>query len=106
MPTGQVPRRASIIAISQANPCEVTTSAAHGYATGDHIRITDLDYCMPVHRGMDLLDGSLYEIVVTGLTTFTLRDTITHLDIDSTLYAPYVTGGQCTLDNPTYNYLP
>jgi hypothetical protein len=106
MPTGQVPRRASIIAISQANPCEVTTSAAHGYATGDFIRFTDLDYCMPVHRGMDPINDSLFEIVVTGLTTFTLKNHITHLDIDSTNYATYVVGGMCNLDTHTYIYQP
>ena len=116
MPTGQVPRRASIIAISQANPCEITTSAAHGYVTGDHIRLTDLDACMPiwnpahtalVRRGMDQLNDNLYEIVKTGLTTFTLKNLITHEDIDSTLFVPYVvgTGGQCNLDNHYYEYL-
>ena len=34
--------RANISAVSAADPCVVTTSAVHGYSTGQIIRITDL----------------------------------------------------------------
>ncbi len=105
-PVGQIPRRALISNVTNATRCQVTTIGAHGFTSRDFIRITDLDGCMPIRRGMDELNNNLYRIVVDSDTTFLLQDPTTFDYIDSTLYAPYVTGGRCNLDNHTYIFHP
>lgn len=102
--TGQISRRANISNISNALPCEVTTSAAHGYSTHDFVRLTDLNGSMPVPRGEDPLNNYKFRIIVTSTTTFTLQDPITHDPIDSLLYTPYVEGGYCNLVEDTFYY--
>src|SRR3972149_641451 len=101
---GQTPHRADIAAISNADPCEVTTVAAHEYSTHDFVRLTDLNGAMPTVRGVDPLNNYKYRIIVTGDTTFTLQDPITHQAIDSTNYPPYVEGGYCNLVETTFFY--
>lgn len=92
--------RASISAVSQADPCVVTTSAAHGYSTGQIVRITDLGAvgANATARGMDQLNNNRYKIVVLSSTTFSLQDVITGLDIDSSAYTAYVSGGNVVLE--------
>ena len=91
---GQVPHRAQIFLITNSLPCTITTvEDEHGFVTGDMVRLTDLNGMMPYPRGSDPLNNYRFEIVVTLPDTFYLRDPITHKDIDSTLYPPYVTGG-------------
>lgn len=102
--SGQTPRRANITAITNALPCEVTTSAVHGYTTGDFVRLTDLNGAMPTHRGEDPLNNYKFRIIVNSTTSFTLQDPITHDPIDSTNYTPYVTGGYCNLVNTDFTY--
>ena len=101
---GQTAYRADITGISSADPCEVTTSAAHEYSTGDFVRLTDLNGAMPVHRGEDQLNNKRYKIVVTDTDKFTLKDPITFEDIDSTAFTPYVTGGYCNLIQTLFEY--
>ncbi len=101
-PFGQIPRRASIANITQAIQCEVTTIDPHPYVTGNLVRFTDLNSSMPILRGMDQLNNNLYAVVVSGVNTFLLMDYTTNLYIDSTGFTPYVTGGNCNLDNSTY----
>ena len=101
---GQAAKRADISSITNASPCEITTSAAHGFSSLDVVRLTDLNGNIPVARGMDPLNRLSWEIVVTGSTTFTLRDPITHEDIDSTGYTAYVSGGYCNQIATQFTY--
>lgn len=102
--SGQTARRANISGITNADPCEVTTSAAHGYETRDFVRLTDLNGAMPIQRGEDPLNNYKFRIIVTGDTTFTLQDPITFENIDSKTFPPYVTGGFCNLVETTFIY--
>lgn len=56
---------ASITNITQANPGEVTTSAAHGYSTNDVIYIDNVE-------GMTEVNQTFFTITVTAPTTFTI----------------------------------
>lgn len=87
-----------INAITAANPCVVTTTLAHGYQTNQLVRITDLGSDMPVARGMPQLNNNRYRIVVINATSFSLKDPITDVAIDSTLFTAYVTGGRVDLE--------
>ena len=88
---------ATISAISQADPCSITHST-FTFQTNQVVRITDLGSDMPTARGMDQLNYNRYRIVVTGATTFTLKDVITGEPIDSSAYTAYVSGGRITLE--------
>lgn len=96
---GEASSFASISAVSQADPCVVTTSAAHGFQTNQLVRITDLGSDMPTARGMDQLNNNRYRIVVLTTTTFSLKDPISDEAIDSTSYTAYVSGGFVTLES-------
>jgi len=96
---GQESLRSSISAISQADPCVVTTSAAHGYQTDQIVRITDLGSDMPTARGMDQLNNNRYKIIVLTTTTFSLKNVITNEDIDSSAYTAYVSGGSVVVES-------
>jgi hypothetical protein len=93
---GSTSYQRTITAITQANPC-VVTSAAHGFVTAQQVIITDLGSDMLVPRGMGELDGNTYQILRINANTFSLQDPITGLDIDSTAYTAYVTGGFATM---------
>jgi len=97
---GGVPAfRASISAVSKADPCVVTTSAAHGFQDEQIVRITDLGDVGVSNRGMGQLDGNRYRITVTASTTFSLKDPVTDEPIDSTDYTTWVAGGRCTVES-------
>ena len=102
--SGQENKRQDISAITQANPCQVTTDSAHGYLTGMLVRFTDLNGDIPVDRGMYPLNNKRFEIFVDSTTTFVLKDPITHEKIDSTNFPAYVTGGFCNLIETTFEY--
>lgn len=70
---------ATITAITQANPGSVTTSAAHGFSTGDLIYIYGV-------VGMTQVNGVLFSITNTGATTFTLG-------VDTSAYTIYGSAG-------------
>ncbi len=53
-----------ISAVKPANPCQITTSEAHGYKTGDSVLIAGA-------RGITSING-VFKITFTGATTFTL----------------------------------
>jgi len=101
---GQTSHRANITAITSDDPCEVTTSTAHEYSTGDFVRLTDLNGAMPIKRGEDQLNNNRYKIVVTDTDKFTLKDPITFENIDSTTYPSYVIGGYCNLIETLFEY--
>jgi hypothetical protein len=90
---------ASISGATKADPCVITTSAVHGFATGDLVRMSDLGNLGAVDRGMDQLDGNRYRITVLTTTTFSLQDPITGDDIDSTSFDTYVSGGFANLES-------
>ena len=75
----QLGTTATITNITQANPGEVTTSAAHGFSNGDLIYID-------LVQGMTQVNQAFYTITVTGATTFTLG-------IDTTAFGAYTSGG-------------
>lgn len=47
-----------------ANPCSITTTGSHGYATGDEVFITG--------SGLEMINDQFFTITVTGATTFTI----------------------------------
>ena len=70
----------NISAISQADPGEVTCSAAHGYSTGDIINIEDVE-------GMTEVNDGYYTITKVNATKFTIG-------VDTSGYTAYTTGGK------------
>lgn len=70
----------SISAATQANPCQITTSAAHGLVTGDWVEIVNVS-------GMTELNNKKYVITKVSDTAFTL-DTV-----NSTGFTAYTSGG-------------
>jgi len=107
---GATAYRATISGVTKADPCVVTTSAAHGYSTGDIVRITQLGDAGKVDYGMDELNNQRYKIVVLTTTTFSLQDPVSGEDIDSTSYQTYVSGGEVNLetrvDSRKFSYDP
>lgn len=75
------------IAITNANPCEVQTSVAHGFSTGDIVAFDSVG-------GMTQLNSAYWEnkftITVTDTDKFTLDG------IDSSAYGTYTSGGTVT----------
>ncbi|HWP38942.1 MAG TPA: head-tail connector protein [Gemmatimonadales bacterium] len=61
---------ASIVSSSVANPTVITTTAAHGYATGDRVTISG-------HTGSTPGLNATHIITVTGATTFTVPVNVT-----------------------------
>lgn len=97
---GETTAHANISGITQADPCVVTTDAAHGLQDDQIVRITDLgQVTSATNRGMGQLDGNRYRITVLTTTTFSLQDPITGEDIDSTAFTAYVSGGRVTLES-------
>jgi hypothetical protein len=87
-----------ISGVSQANPCVVTTSTAHGYQTDQIVRITDLGSDMPTARGMDQINNKRFRIVVLTSDTFSLYDPVSGDAINSTSYTAWVSGGRVDLE--------
>ena len=102
--SGQEVVRYEISAITNAKPCVITTSAVNGFATGNFVRLTDLNSCMPVLRGMDPINNEKFRIVVIDTTNFSLEWPVTFKDVDSTNYTPYVTGGSVNLVQNEFIY--
>lgn len=101
---GQTPRRADISSITNALPCEITTTEEHGYSTNDFVRLSNLNAGLPIPNDAYPLQNSRYRIIVTSTTTFTLQDPITHDPIDSTNYPVYVSDGFCNLIATDFYY--
>lgn len=73
----------NVTAATQANPCQITTSPAHGYSTGDDVTFASVG-------GMTELNTGTYTITVLTSTTFTLNGT------DSTAFGAFTSGGTVT----------
>jgi uncharacterized protein (TIGR02217 family) len=69
----------TVSGITQAADGEVTTSAAHGFATGDKIKLTDVG-------GMTQVNGNYYTITVTATDKFTLG-------VNTSAYTAFTSGG-------------
>ncbi len=90
--------RSLISAVSQADPCVITTVAVHGLQTNQLVRITDLGDNMPTARGMSQINNLRFRVVVINTTSFSLKDPITDDDIDSTNFTAWVAGGRVDLE--------
>ena len=75
-PTFQ-PAMRLISAITQSNPAQVTTTFAHQYVSGTIVRLD-----IPRADGMEELDGTMWPILVTSSTTFTIP-------VDSTTFSAF-----------------
>ena len=80
--------------VNLTNPCVIETEEAHGYSTGDSVRITNIGQCTVSDFGAWQLNNNLYKIIVTGDQTFQIKDPITNEFIDASNFAPYVSHGQ------------
>jgi len=78
----------TINAVTAASPAVATTTAAHGYVTGQKVRIRDIVGDM----GTSKLNDNLYKITVLSTTTFSLQDQRGN-DVD-TSGLTYTSGGQ------------
>lgn len=105
-PIGQIPKRALIAGVSLSPKCQITTVDPYPFVTGNFVRITDLDSCMPVLRGMDQINDNLYQIEFIDILNFYIKDPITFKYVDSTGFTPYVSGGRCNLENHTFIFNP
>jgi len=72
-------RAYGISAITRANPGQVTTSIAHGFATGQKVHITGVG-------GMTQINGQSLTLTVLSATSFTVG-------VDTSAYSVYTAGG-------------
>ena len=79
-----LPAMRIITAITNANPALVTTSFAHNYVTGEIVRMSVPYEHGDYPWGMNEIDGMQGTIAVINATQF-------NIDIDTTLFEPFVT---------------
>jgi hypothetical protein len=94
-----------ISAITQANPAEVTTTFAHQYISGIIVRLD-----IPPACGMQQLSAmapsalqdrtGVFEILVTGATTFTIPIDTTLFDVFAIPVAPLPQTNTCAMVVP------
>ena len=96
---GQATSHAAISAISKTDPC-VVTHGTYTFQTNQIVRLTDLgQVTAATDRGMGQVNNNRYRIVVTGATTFSLKDPVTGEAIDSSAFTTYVSGGRVVLES-------
>jgi len=78
--------RGDITGVTCANP-PVVTSASHGLANGDIVRITQIS-------GIVELNDNRYRVNNVTSNTFDLKDPETHEDIDGSDFSVYSSGGR------------
>lgn len=78
-----------INAITLASPGEITTTAAHGYSTGQRIIIEGI-------VGTTELNGRIFDVVVTAVDKFTLKD-LDGVAVDTSAYTAWSSGGYASL---------
>lgn len=84
-----------IASITQANPCVITTTFAHGYISGTIVRLD-----IPFADGMQQANQLYGPITVTGLTTFTLPINTTMFDAFSIPVSPSPHVNTCAMVVP------
>lgn len=75
----------AISGATRANPV-VITSASHGFANGDSVRIDGV-------AGMTQLNGNTYKVAGVATNTFQLQD-LSGNNVNGVVYATYVSGGE------------
>jgi len=80
---------AVVTGVTQADPAVVTTDTDHGLSSNNEVWFNEL-------TGMDELEGRVYKITVLSSTTFSLQDPYTGVDVDSTGFVAYSSGGTLT----------
>lgn len=75
----------NITAITKANP-GVITVVGHGWTTGDWVYLADI-------QGMTELNGRIVQILVLGVDTFSIINTLDVANINTTNYTTYTSGG-------------
>lgn len=73
----------TIWSISAANPAVVTTTTAHGWATGDTVLLSGMGESTP------MLQNRQFKITVTGALTFSLADAMTGESINGASLGPF-----------------
>ena len=81
----QVEASKTVTGATQADPCVVTTSAAHGYSNGDVINHSSI-------AGMSELNGRSLKTANVTATTYELQ-TMDGVDLDATGFTAYTSGG-------------
>lgn len=89
-PASLTPTTKNISGVTNANPGVVTTSTAHGLTTGQEIYIDSI-------VGMTALNGQFYTVKVLTTTTFSLVTSPEGIDVDTTTWAAYTSGGTITV---------
>jgi hypothetical protein len=87
---------ATISAITAASPPQVTTSAVHGYASGDKVKLIDIDGAGMTELG-GINDGQ-FNITVVDTTKFTLDE------VDATNCDAYTSGATVRLQELVSDY--
>lgn len=84
----QVVETAKVIsAATNAAACEITTTGAHGYSTGEEVYISGIVGAIGTY-----LNGRNFKVVSTAATKFTLKY-MDGTDVDSTAFGAYTSGG-------------
>ena len=85
------PAAKTVSSITTANPAEITTGSAHGYETGDVIRVQDASTKnLGAYTSAEVLwglGGGFYRITKTSNTQFTLQDMYTGANISSSSFS-------------------
>lgn len=80
----------TITGATAADPVVITTSGAHGFATGDHVYIADV-------VGMTEINGRVYRVTNLTSTTFSLQTRLDDsTDIDGSAFTAYASAGTAT----------
>jgi hypothetical protein len=74
-----------ITAATQASPCVITTSTAHGMSAGDHVYVESV-------VGMTELNGRRFLVGTPSTTTLSLQD-VHGANVDSSAYTAYSSAG-------------
>jgi hypothetical protein len=88
------------------NPCEITTSSAHGLSTGDYVILGGgfIGYIGGAGYGFSVLNGG-YKITVTSTTKFTVAVNVTSLSVASGTWRKAVVLISDAVTIPTANRL-
>jgi hypothetical protein len=93
-----LPTAKTVSGATVASPPVITTSAVHGYSTGDQVRFSNVG-------GMDEINRTAnpYKITVLSTTTFSLQDINSGENIDGTGFTAFTSGGQVLKINNTFD---
>jgi hypothetical protein len=87
-----------ISAVTQADPCQITTGLNHGFETGDQIKITGVE-------GMTELNNQVFSVLYIDDTNFSLKDSTNSFNIDSSAFSAYSSAGSAQKVENTFSGL-